>query len=142
MKRNKSIRLASAAAILSFCATLPASAEDEPSRGEQELAKILEGRVAGEPIKCLHSSQSDRMQVVPDTAFVFRDGRTIYVNRPRGAEVLDRSDLPVFRQFGSQLCRLDQVELRDRISGFPGPVIVLEDFVPYTKVAEDNDKGG
>ena len=141
MIRNESIRLAGAAAIIACCTPVAALA-DEPSGGEKEVARILEGRVAGEAVKCLRSDQSDRMELIPDTAFVYRDGKTIWVNRPRGAQALSRSDLPVFRQFGSQLCRLDQVELRDRSSGMPGPVIVLEDFVPYTKTGDDAGQGG
>lgn len=133
MKRNHIIRVAAAATVV-LCAPL-AAATDEPSAGERELGKILEGRVAGEPVDCLSDTESDRMQVIDDTAFVFRDGATIYVNRPRGAAMLDDSDLPVFHQLGTQLCRLDRVELRDRISGMPGPVIVLDAFVPYTKTA-------
>jgi hypothetical protein len=142
MKHSKTIRLAAVAATLGLCASFGASA-NEPSEGERELAEILEGRVAGEPVNCLSDAESDRMQVIDDTAFVFRDGRTIYVNRPRGAEMLDDSDLPVFRQYSSQICRLDQVELRDRIGGIPGPVIVLEEFIPYTKTAgEHAGEGG
>lgn len=140
MKRNQLYRLAAAAAAV-LCAP-PAAAADEPSAGERELAEILEGYVAGEPVDCLSGAESDRMQVIDDTAFVFRDGRTIYVNRPHGADLLDDSDLPVFRMHGSQLCRLDQVELRDRISGIPGPVIALDEFIPYTKAAgEDAGEG-
>jgi hypothetical protein len=142
MQHRHPVRLATAAATLALCAPLGAAA-DEPSRGERELAEILEGRVAGEPVDCLNDAESDRMQVVDGTAFVFRHGRTIYVNRPRGAEILDDNDLPVFHQFSSRLCRLDQVELRDRISAMPGPVIVLEAFIPYTKTAgDDAGEGG
>ena len=45
--------------------------------------------------------------------------------------MLDRFDLPVFRIFGSDLCRMDQVELRDRGSSIGGPTVVLNDFIPY-----------
>lgn len=142
MKHSKPFRLAAAAASVALCAPLAAAA-DEQSAGERELAEILEGRVPGEPVDCLSDAESDRMQIVDDTAFVFRDGATIYVNRPRGARVLDRSDLPVFHQLGTQLCRLDRVELRDRIGGIPGPVIVLDEFIPYSKTAgESAGEGG
>ena len=115
--------------------TLPAAAQNdaEMSEGEAELVEILEGRIAGEPVNCLSSMQRDRVQTIDGTAFVFRDGDTIYVNRPRGAQFIDDFDLPVFRQFSSELCRLDQVEMRDRTSGIPGPRVVLEEFVPYRK---------
>lgn len=99
--------------------------------GEAELAKLLEGRTEGEPKNCLSNTERRSMQIIDHTAFVFRDGDTIYVNRPNGANFLDNFDVPVFRIFGSDLCRLDQVELRDRTSGIGGPVVVLNDFIPY-----------
>ncbi|NVD44896.1 hypothetical protein [Qipengyuania atrilutea] len=114
---------------------VPAAAQDdtEMTEGEQELAEILDGRIAGEPVNCLGSMHRDRVQTIDKTAFVFRDGDTVYVNRPRSARFIDDFDLPVFHQFGADLCRLDQVEMRDRTSGIPGPRVVLEEFVPYRK---------
>ena len=114
------------AALLVLAAPLAAQgAEDtKPSgdpKGEAELAKLLEGRTMGEPQKCLRDSERRSMEIIDHTAFVFRDGDTIYVNRPDGAAMLDRFDLPVFRIFGSDLCRMDQVELRDRGSSIGGP---------------------
>ena len=124
-----------AAGLAAAAFAVPAAAQDdaEMTEGEAELAEILEGRIAGEPVNCLSSMQRDRIQTIDETAFVFRDGDTIYVNRPRGARFIDDFDLPVFRQFSSHLCRLDQVEMRDRTSGIPGPRVVLEEFVPYRK---------
>ena len=120
--------------VASLAAGEPAAAN---SRGEAKLAKMLEGRVAGEPVSCLRPMQQDRMSVIDGTAFVFRDGRTIWVNRPASARFLDDSDIPVFTLHGSSLCRLDQVEMRDRTSMMRGPVFVLEEFVPYTRPAEE-----
>ncbi len=113
----------------------PASAQtDEPTKGERELAELIEGRVAGEPVRCLTRIEADSVRIIDETAFVFRDRRTIYINRPvTGTRYLDRWDMPVFRKFGSSnLCRSDQVELVDRNSGFPGPVLQLGAFIPYT----------
>lgn len=84
-------------------------------------------------MNCISDRQRDRMRVIDDTAFVFRDGDTIYVNRPANARFLDDWDLPVFKIFGSSLCRLDRVEMRDRTSLMPGPVFLLDDFVPYRR---------
>jgi hypothetical protein len=86
----------------------------------------------GEPQKCLRDSQRRNMEVIGRTAFVFRDGDTIYVNRPDGASFLDQFDVPIFHIFGSDLCRMDRVELRGRTSGIGGPVVILNDFIPYT----------
>jgi len=134
---TKSISLLLAS--LALAGAVSASAE-EPTRGEAKLAEMLEGRVAGEPAECLSESQRDSIQIVDGTAIVFRDGGTLWVNRPAGAQFLSRGDLPVFHQFSSQLCRLDQVELRDRLGSgtMPGPRLALGDFVPYTK-ADDQE---
>jgi len=107
--------------------------EDAPhDRGQAELAKLLEGRVAGEAERCIGTSQRQNMQIVDRTAMVFGSGRTIYVNVPDGVRFLDRFDVPVFRIFGSQLCRMDRVELRDRSSAISGPQMLMSDFIPYT----------
>lgn len=132
----------SAVAVLSLAATplaAQAANDREPPRnaaGQAELAKLLEGRTMGEPQKCLGDSERRNMQVIDDTAFVFRDGDTIYVNQPDNARFLDEFDVPVFRISGSSLCRLDQVEMRSRASGIGGPVVILNDFVPYTRQKE------
>lgn len=125
-------------------AAAPAMAQqsDNPDRGEAELAEMLEGRVAGEPVDCLRQSQRDGLRVVDDTALVFRDGNTLYVNRPNGANLLSWHDIPVFEPFGTRLCRLDRVELRDRTGFLPGPVLFLGEFVPYRRVEDAPDSEG
>lgn len=137
--------LVAAAGLVSAIAVTPSFAE-EPSKqaeaeavteGEAELAKILEGRVAGEPVKCLTRAQRRNLRIVDETAMVFRSGRTFYVNRTNSPRFLNDWDYPVFSQFGSSLCRLDRVEMRSRSGNFPGPVLTLSDFIPYTKVETD-----
>lgn len=125
------------AATLLAAPAIADEAADKPSAGELELAELLEGRVAGEPVRCLRLGQRDGLQVIDSTALVFRDGRTLYVNRPRNAQFLDEWDVPVFRQFTSSLCEMDQVEMRDRTSLIGGPVLILDEFVPYTKPAKE-----
>lgn len=102
--------------------------------GEQQLAKILDGRVAGKPVSCIPLNQSQSTQIIDKTAIVYRVGGTYYVNRPTNADTLDSDDILVTKLYSSQLCRLDTVQLRDRTTpsmwnGFVG----LQDFVPYTK---------
>ncbi len=113
----------------------PASAgASRAERGEQELAKMLDGRVPGAPEDCIRDFAQEGMQVVDGVGFVFRRGKTLWVNRPANAEFLDDSDLPVFEKWGgSSLCRLDHVSMRDRTSLIPGPTMFLAEFVPYTR---------
>jgi hypothetical protein len=72
--------------------------------------------------------------VIDNTAIVYKDGNTIWVNRTAHPESLDRSDILVINRFsGSQLCKLDQVTTIDQGSGFFTGVVFLQDFVPYKK---------
>lgn len=102
--------------------------------GEQRLAKRLEGRVAGTPVNCLSQSQRDAVEIIDKTALIYGSGNTIYVNRPRHPESLDSDDILVTRITGSQLCKLDLVRLRDRMSNIAFGFVTLEEFVPYRRV--------
>ncbi len=133
-----------ASLLVAGCAMLaaPAIAQDgdEPlPKGEVELAEMLDGRVAGEPQRCVRTSTSRGIEIIDDTALVIREGRTIWVNRTRNPRSLDDNDFLVIRKFGSgrQLCRLDNVTTHDRFGNFFTGVIMLEDFVPYRK-SEDS----
>ncbi len=138
--------VAASLAASQFALAADAADKDGNTRGEAELAKLLEGRTAGKPVNCLSDSQRDRMQTIDGTAFVFRDGKTIYVNRPEGARFIDEFDYPVFKIFGGRLCRRDQVRMQGWTSSIPGPVMLLGQFVPYRlvedeKSAEPENKG-
>lgn len=131
-------KLAFALALGSALLAGPALQAREKLTGEQELSKLLEGRVAGEPVSCISLARTSSSRIIDRTAIVYDAGRTIYVNRPRYPESLDDDDIMVTTLHTSQLCRLDTVRLHDRnghsFSGFVG----LEDFVPYTRVARAN----
>ncbi len=114
----------------------------EPNKGEIELAKLLEGRVAGEPQSCVRSLPSENINVIDGTALVVGRGKTIYVNVPQHPDSLDEDDVLVIRRYnGSQLCRLDWIETRDRLGGFYNGNVMLGDFVPYTRVESRADEG-
>lgn len=109
----------------------------EMARGEATLAKMLEGRVAGEPENCINTFGSRSLTQIEDTALVYKSGDTIWVNYTKTPEAIDDSDYLVIRKFsGSQLCRTDQVTTRDRFGNFFSGVIFLDDFVPYRKSDE------
>jgi hypothetical protein len=73
------------------------------------------------------------MQVIDRTALVFKDGDTYYVNRPAGVSFLTWSDVPVFKLWSDQLCKMDIVHLRDRSTGMSGATMNMGDFVPYKR---------
>ncbi len=131
------MRIAFAAAALAALALPGAATADEKTypKGEAELAKMLEGRVAGKPVRCLPTSTLGQSTVIDKTAIVYRSGSRLYVNRPRGgADQLSDDEILVTTIYGSQLCNVDKIDLVDRTSRMWSGFVVLGDFVPYTKV--------
>ena len=121
------------AALAVAAAPAALSARDKLS-GEQQLAKRLEGRVAGKPQSCIDYNAAQTMEVIDKTALVFGWGDTIYVNRPRNAELLDSDDVLVHKSSQSEWCRLDIVQAMARPGMWFRGTVDLGDFVPYTKV--------
>lgn len=117
-----------------------ASPKKEMTKGDEELAKLLEGRTAGEPQSCVRTMPNERIRIIDDTAIVVGRGKTIYVNTTAHPEDLDDSDVLVVRRFtGLQLCRQDLVTKVDRYNHFYSGNVFMSDFIPYTRV-EDSDK--
>ncbi len=83
--RKIAIALAAGAALLAG----PALQARERLTGEEQLAKMLEGRVAGEPVSCIPLHRTSKSRIIDRTAIVYDSGRTIYVNRPRNPESLE-----------------------------------------------------
>ncbi|GMN03510.1 hypothetical protein [Erythrobacter sp. MTPC3] len=143
-----SLPVAGAAAALALVASQPASAESdqdasaemsELTEGEQKLAEMLEGRVAGEPKRCIRTRPNYRLRVIDETAYVYGSGNTIYVQRTKDPERIDRDDILVSRRFNaSQICKLDIVSTAERTLGIFTGNVFLDDFIPYTRVKQDS----
>ena len=58
--------------LAALAVTAPASAEQ--SKGDEQLAKLLEGRVAGEPTRCVPSHVNARIYMIDKTALVYDAG--------------------------------------------------------------------
>lgn len=113
--------------------------ESVMTKGEQRLAKLLEGREAGEPQTCIRTGPRDRMQTIDGTAYVYGRGNTIYVQRTKNPEDIDDNDTLVIRRFsGSQLCRMDMTHTIDPFVGMFTGAVFFDDFIPYTKVKDDS----
>lgn len=128
-------------------ADAPAAPEEEaaatPSKGEARLAKLLDGRVAGEPVRCISAFRNVQMQTIDGTAYVYGSGNRIWVQRTRNPADIDDNDVLVTdRREASQLCRLDIASTVDRISGFFTGAVFFEDFVPYTRVKPESGREG
>ena len=128
--RALAIALVAAAALL----TGPALEAKPRLSPQQQLDKLLDGRVAGKPVHCISQYDTRQMQVLDKTAIVYGWGNTIWVNTPRNAADLDDDDIMVTRLYGSQFCSLDIVNTVDRSGGFTTGFISLGEFVPYRRV--------
>jgi hypothetical protein len=132
--RVSSLLALSGALTLGSCSTAPVQEVPSP-KAQRELANALAGRTPGPAVRCLPNYRSNGMQVVDDNNILFRDGRTIYLQRPRGGcSGLNNGMTLVTRQFGtSQLCDGDINHTVDLLSGMQGGACVFGPFVPYTK---------
>ena len=123
--------------ILAAAAALTAPAQAAPRlTPDQQLAKALEGRVAGTPVSCIDPRANSGSQVINRTAIIYGSGRTIYLQQPRDPSSLRDDDILVTELRGTgQLCSIDIVRLHDRSGGFFRGFVSLEKFVPYTRTA-------
>lgn len=102
--------------------------------GEEQLAKLLDGRVAGKPVNCITLPNVQSTRIIDKTAIVYGSGGTLYVQRPRsGAASLDSNDILFTQLTMSQLCSIDIVQIRDRNGFFFRGSVALDQFVPYTR---------
>ena len=154
LSRSPRAYMAGLAVTLALAA--PAMAQDETApdaqaateaapmtKGEKELAKLLEGREAGEPVACIRALPSQRIRTIDKTAYVYGSGTTIYVQRTRNPQDIDRRNTLVTQRFNaSEICKLDVMSAVDPISGIFAGVVFFEDFVPYTLVKDRKSQGG
>ena len=107
--------------------------ERERERAEVRLARVLEGRVPGEPRSCISAFESSRLQILDRTAVAYDAGGTIWVPRPDNPNSLDSRDIVVIRRTGGQLCKQDLIRTVDRTGHFTTGAVFLGDFVPYRR---------
>lgn len=117
------------------CSTASAQPE-RTARASAELAKALEGRTAGPAQRCIPNWRASNMQIVDDWTILFKDGKTVYVQNPRGGcpGIGNGRNTLVTRLWGTgQLCDGDISQLVDLSTGIGGGACVFSPFVPYTK---------
>ncbi|WP_341209516.1 hypothetical protein [uncultured Sphingomonas sp.] len=124
-----------AAALVAAAAAPAQAARSSP---DEDMAKLLKGRVAEAPVRCIPVSPTDNnaVQIVSQRALVWRIGSRLYVNVPQArAETLDDDDILITEPFGGQLCRNDQVRPINRGSRIPKASLLLGNFTPYVRSA-------
>jgi hypothetical protein len=113
------------------------AAEARQRDGEAELARALQGRVAGEPVDCIDLFRVRSSRVIPGTAIIYDAGSVIYVNRPRnGASELNSFDTLVTRTPSTRLCSVDVVRTVDLTTDTMTGLVFLDEFVPYRRVRD------
>ena len=123
-----------AASLVATGATAAQARERDP---EAQLARALEGRVAGEPVNCIDLHRIRSSRVIEGTAILYDAGSVIYVNRPRnGAQELNRFDTLVTRTPSTHLCSVDVVHTVDLSSDTYTGSVFLDEFVPYRRVRD------
>jgi hypothetical protein len=113
--------------------TAPAPIRDKEAR---ILEKELKGKVAEEPRNCISNTHNvDAIRISDDTLLYRESRRTVYVNKLRSScpGLTRGDDIMVVETLSGQLCRGDIIRLVDRVSGIPGPMCSLGEFVPYRK---------
>lgn len=122
-------------AMLASCSA--SAVPDTPSpRAQRDLAEALAGRAPGPAVRCIANYRSNNMQVIDDSTILFQDGRTIYLQKPRGSCIGlgNGSRTLVTRQFGTNnLCDGDINRVVDLSTGTGGGSCVFGPFVPYTR---------
>jgi hypothetical protein len=132
MKAVPTILASAALALVASAATATGSGRNEA--GEARLSRMLEGRTAGEPVSCINTVRSNKMEVIDGVAVVYDAGKTIYVARPTDPRMLGRNDALVIDRFSPvHLCVQEPMKTIDRADGFTTGVVFLKDFVPYTR---------
>lgn len=108
-------------------------------KAQQELAKALAGRIAGEPMNCINDFRSQiRMTVIDDYTLLFRNGGVVYVQNPPGgcANISNKTNaLTTRRSSTNQLCAGDINQVVQPSSGIFRGSCAFGPFVPYRKAS-------
>lgn len=122
--------------LLASCSTAP-DVETSTPKAQRELANALAGRTAHPAVNCLPNYRTTQMEVIDDWTILYRDGRTTYVQKPRGGcrGIANSRYTMVTRFFGTnQLCEGDFARLVDLTNGVEGGSCVFGSFTPYTRM--------
>lgn len=129
-----SLTVFASAAALASCATTDRP-EPRSEKAQAELARWLDGRVAGKAQTCLPSYRSQDMVVIDENTLLFRDGsRRVWRTDLKGpCNGLGRPNTALLtKQFGGTgLCSGEIARVIDTSFGGTVGSCALGDFVPY-----------
>jgi Family of unknown function (DUF6491) len=127
-------------ALLLLAATLASCAAPEPYRqspqAQQDLQRLLAGKIAGKPISCLQTTYTDDMQIIDGRNVAFKQGsRAVYLMRlTEGCHLLGAGGYALLsHQFGGMgYCQGDIARVLDTTSRMTVGSCGIEQIVPYT----------
>ena len=129
---------ATGAALIATSTIAVAEKDSYSARSAEKLGKALAGRTAGQPVSCISNMRGSDMTVIDDYTILFKEGGTIYVQKPHGGcyGLGNGNYSLVTRIAGSnRLCSGQIGELVDRVSGYGYGSCVFGEFVPYRKAS-------
>lgn len=127
---------ATGAALIATSTIAVAEKDEYSAKSAEKLGKALAGRTAGTPVGCISNTRGSDMTVIDDYTILFKEGGTIYVQKPYGGcyGLGNGNYSLVTRIAGSnRLCSGQIGELVDRVSGYGYGSCVFGEFVPYRK---------
>jgi hypothetical protein len=123
-------------AALVGCSTTAQPPAMRSAEGQQQIQRLLAGKVAGPPVNCLPSTRANDMTVIDEDTVIFRQSSShVFVGHMEGGcSNLGRPGYALLtKQIGSSgLCRGDIATVVDTHSGFTVGSCVIGDFIPYS----------
>lgn len=131
----KMVLLAALVLPLAACAQSGNTETQLGTREAEELARAIEGRVAGDPVSCVPADRGSDLRAIGDNTLLYRYSRdVVYVNNLQGAcHGLAQGDTLVLNRTTSQYCRGDIARVVNLPSGMPSGSCSLGDFTPYRR---------
>jgi hypothetical protein len=129
---------ATGAALIATSTIAVAEKDAYSARSAEKLGKALAGRTAGKPVGCISNSRGSDMTIVDDNTILFKEGGTVYVQKPRGGCYgIGNGNYTLVTRInaGNRLCSGQINEIVDRVSGYGFGSCVFDDFVPYRKAS-------
>lgn len=114
-------------------------AQAKDAKGEEKLAKLLEGRTVRAAVPCLEVRKIITTEIITGTAIVYRlrGSPTLYVNRPTAGLADLNSNNALMLDQAVNLCEGNNLLTGDNGGRGAGPGynggVRLGEFVPYVK---------